>query len=322
MADKKYSFDSLKQFQSLPLDAKISMARKRINNWYNHYDGNCYVSFSGGKDSTVLVHLIESMGLDIPLVFVNTGLEFPEVRRFATSHKNVTVLTPALTFKQVLETYGYPVISKEQALYIEQYRNTKSEHVKEIRLNGNANGRFKISNKWKFMLDAPFKISARCCSYLKKQPLIKYERETGRKPFIATLACESNLRLSNWLRYGCNAFDMTRPLSTPLSVWTEQDILAYIARNNVPIASVYGDLIQDADGCYHLTGEQRTGCMFCMFGVHLEPEPNKFQRMAVTHPRQYAYCMKELGLENVLSFMQIPFKPVPTLGVELDYDHN
>lgn len=300
-----HDIGALRQFQSLPLNAKIRMTEKRIKSWFNHYDGLIYVSFSGGKDSTVLKHIVDSMYSDIPSVFVNTGLEYPEVRQFAMAQKNVVSLRPAMRFDEVIEKYGYPVVSKEQAQYIYQYRNAGSQKTKDYRWNGNGKGSYKISEKWKYLVDAPFKISDKCCNVMKKAPVKKYEKETGRKPILGTMCDEGILRLNTWLKYGCNAFEKTRPTSQPLSFWTEQDILQYIRLNDLEIAKVYGELKEREDGTLYLTGAQRTGCMFCMFGVQSETCPNRFQRMAETHPRQYDYCMKNLGLDEVLTFMKI-----------------
>lgn len=101
--------------QSLPLSAKIRMTEQRIKGWYDHWDGEVYVSFSGGKDSTVLVDIITNMHLtDIPLVFVDTGLEYPEIREFVKGYGDrVTWIRPKMNFKQVIEKYGYPFFSKE-----------------------------------------------------------------------------------------------------------------------------------------------------------------------------------------------------------------
>ena len=108
----------LKQKQSLPLEAKIAMTLRRIREWYEYWDGNVYVSFSGGKDSTVLLHLVRQYYPDVTAVFSDTGLEFPEIREFVKTVPNVTWLRPAMTFKKVIEKHGYPVISKEQAQWI------------------------------------------------------------------------------------------------------------------------------------------------------------------------------------------------------------
>ena len=105
----------LKQRQSLPLHLKIELSKNRIKQFYEH-------SFSGGKDSTVLLHLVRSLYPDIPAVFIDTGLEYPEVRNFVKSFDNTIILRPDLPFHKVIEEYGYPVISKEVAKFIEDNR--------------------------------------------------------------------------------------------------------------------------------------------------------------------------------------------------------
>ena len=304
----KHTIGDLKQMQSLPLRAKVLMTKQRIKAWYEHWDGDVYVSFSGGKDSTVLKHIVDSMYDDVPSVFVNTGLEYPEVRTFALRQKNTIRVDPKMKFYDVIEKYGYPVVSKEQAQFLYEARTTKSEKLKDIRLNGNKWGRGKINDKWKFLLDAPFKVSHKCCDVMKKSPVKSYERKTGRKAILGTMTDESALRLSSWLRNGCNAFEKSRPTSQPLSFWTEQDILQYIVENELEIASVYGEIQVDQEGKYYLTGCQRTGCMFCAFGCHKDENPNRFQRMKQTHPKQHEYCMNKLGLKEVLDYIGVDYE--------------
>ena len=98
----------LKQRQSLPLHLKIELSKNRIKQFYEHFDGQVYVSFSGGKDSTVLLHLVRSLYPEVPAVFVDTGLEYPEVRQFVKQTENTITIRPKITFKQVLEKYGEP----------------------------------------------------------------------------------------------------------------------------------------------------------------------------------------------------------------------
>lgn len=115
----------LRQYQSLPLRAKIGMTESRIIEWYDHFDGQVCVSFSGGKDSTVLAHLVHEYYPDVPLVFANTGLEYPEIQAFARKMGAVFV-RPKMSFSEVISTYGYPIISKENAeaiYYARRIRN-------------------------------------------------------------------------------------------------------------------------------------------------------------------------------------------------------
>jgi 3'-phosphoadenosine 5'-phosphosulfate sulfotransferase (PAPS reductase)/FAD synthetase len=124
MAELKHTANELRQMQSLPLDIKIQMSCRRIKEWYDYYQGDVYISFSGGKDSTVLMDLVKNRcGLkDVPVVFVDTGLEFPEIKEFARRYADV-VLRPEKNFKEVLTECGYPVISKEVATTVEGANN-------------------------------------------------------------------------------------------------------------------------------------------------------------------------------------------------------
>jgi 3'-phosphoadenosine 5'-phosphosulfate sulfotransferase (PAPS reductase)/FAD synthetase len=305
--------DDLRLLQALPLEDKIARSKLRIREWYDHFCGKVYVSFSGGKDSTVLLDLVRSMYTDVPAVFADTGLEYPEIRAFVMRQKSVTVVKPAKNFREVIETEGYPVISKRVAQSVRQYRTTKSGAFKEKILNGyllpdgRVSRRFSIPRKWQKLLDAPFAISDKCCEWLKKKPFKKFEAESGLASITGEMATDSEIRLRHYLLSGCNAFGYTRPKSTPLGFWTEQDILQYLKHFNVPYCSVYGDITERENGTLMTTGAKRTGCLFCMFGVHLEKGESRFERMKRTHPQLWKYCIYTLGLGNVLSYMGIPF---------------
>jgi 3'-phosphoadenosine 5'-phosphosulfate sulfotransferase (PAPS reductase)/FAD synthetase len=138
--------------------------------------------------------------------------------------------------------------------------------------------------------------------------LTLYEKRTGFSPIVASMASESQRRKDSWLKTGCNAFDSEIPMSKPMSFFTEQDVLMYLRNNQIPYASVYGDIVEE-NGKLRTTGEERTGCMFCPTGCHLD-KVNKFQRMKVTHPKQYEYCMKDetdggLGLGKFLDYIGV-----------------
>ena len=122
------------------------------------------------------------------------------------------------------------------------------------------------------------------------------------------MTCESNLRKTAWLKNGCNSFEAKRAISQPMSFWTEQDVLKYL--KEFPYASVYGDIVIDEKGKLHTTKCDRTGCVFCGFGCHLEKEPNRFQRLKVTHPKLWDYCMRNwdkggLGMKEVFDFINV-----------------
>ena len=236
--------EQLRQRQALSLESKITLSEQRIWDWYQSWAGEVYISFSGGKDSTVLRHLVKKRFPDVPAVFCDTGLEYPEVRSFALANADA-VIKPEKTFKEVIETEGYPFPTKEQAQYIREAKHTKSEKLRQCRLTLQPSRHYCISRKWLFLMDAPFEVSEKCCDVMKKKPFDRYEKSSGKRPFLGTMACESGLRRKNYLQYGCNAFFSKRPKSTPLGFWTEQDVLEYIVKYGLDYASCYGEIVQE-----------------------------------------------------------------------------
>lgn len=297
----------LVMLQSLPLDIKIAKSKLRIEEFVRHMgEDRVYISFSGGKDSTVLLHLVRSIYPNIVGVYCDTGLEYPEVKHHIYKQENITIIRPKMSYREVLHKYGYPVISKEQAQYIRQYRTAKSEKTKKVRWEGNKWGRGKISEKYKYLVDAPFKISEQCCDVMKKAPFKKYEKETNKRPILGIMAEESQLRRSHYLRTGCNSFDVKRESSKPLGFWTEQDILEYILKYNLEIPSVYGDIITE-DGKLKCSRLNRTGCVFCLFGITKDGDKNRLEMLKETHPMLYDYCMNNLGFKEVCDYMNIKY---------------
>ncbi len=122
----------LRQYQALPLMAKVHMTQARIREWYEHWNGSVYVSFSGGKDSTVLAHLVHEFYPDVPLVFVNTGLEYPEIQAFARK-MGAEFIRPKMQFSEVISEYGYPLISKENAEAIYYARRIVNGGVEQLK---------------------------------------------------------------------------------------------------------------------------------------------------------------------------------------------
>ena len=378
MADK-HTRNDLLQMQSLPLSAKIQMTKRRISEWVEYFgEDGVYVSFSGGKDSTVLLNLVRNSYPEIPAVFVDTGLEYPEIREFVRTFENVVWLKPKMNFRQVIEKYGYPFFSKEiseciaesrKYIKILTYRQTDVHYAYRIadmigvdRRNNKGNKSYQMlkegnipseipeapvrikqlfgvkceqygdmydRSRYLFMLEAPFEVSNMCCKVMKKAPVHAYSKETGRKPITAQMADESRLRTSKWLQNRCNAFEAKHPISNPMSFWTEQDVLLYVKENDIPLASVYGDIVVDyfaMDQCDNqmslsdygisenetpilkTTGCERTGCMFCGYGCHLEKSPNRFERMKQTHPKIYDYIMRSksdggLGYKEIIEWI-------------------
>ena len=293
--------------QQLSLQEKIAFSKKMIRQFYETLNGQVYISFSGGKDSTVLLDIVRQEYPDVEAVFSHTGLQFPMIREFVKTVENVTWIKPKMTFLQVIEKHGYPVISKEQATYIREYRTTKSEYLKKVRWNGKLDKkgvrRFKISEKWKFLVNAPFKISEQCCDELKKKPFKIFEKKSGLRPFLGTMAVDSRLRWKNYLETGCNDFHRAKgPVSKPLGFWREEDIWQYIKSKKLPYCKIYD------------CGAKRTGCIFCLFGIHLEEE-SRFALLKKIEPKLYRYCMDTLGIKKVLEYIGYNYNQEKLLSI-------
>lgn len=160
--------------------------------------------------------------------------------------------------------------------------------------------------KYKFLLTAPFEVSNRCCTVFKKNISHRYNRKNDMHPILATMASESRLRTQKWLQNGCNGFDLTEPVSNPMSFWTDSDVLWYIKEKNLPIASVYGAIVEDYKAENQIEGQisfsdmglfdkrpvltttgcPRTGCIACGFGFHLDKRPNRLELIdMVSNPK-------------------------------------
>ena len=317
--DIKERMQELQKLQALPLAEKISLTETKIKCWYESFDGQVAVSFSGGKDSSVLLWLVRRLYPEVPGVFCNTGLEYPEVVRHVKDTPNVTIMRPKMPFHQVLEKYGYPLVSKKVARGISILRHPtgKNQNIYRLydqginRFGEKVNG-FQVYSRWRFLVDAPFECSDKCCGIMKKEPMHRYHQEHGRKQYVGTMAADSKAREKVYLQQGCNAYDAKEPKSTPMGFWTEQDVLQALAEYRIPFPSVYGTIQKSNNGRLCTTGVSRTGCVFCMFAMHLENSPNRFQRLFHSHPQLHKYCMDKLGLEDVLDYV---FRKCPDKSV-------
>ena len=267
----KITAEELRERQNWSLEQKIDHSLYTIENALTYSDNNAYVSFSGGKDSTILLHLARLVKPDIRAVFFNTTNEFPEIYRFIKDI-GCEKIQPEMNLKSVIEKCGFPLVSKEQAQYIREARTTKSEKLLNLRLKGRKGNQGKISNKWQHLINAPFDVSEKCCYYLKKRPAYLFEKQNRLLPIIGTSVNESRLRKQKYLKTGCNAFETKRPASYPISIWTNDDKWEFIRREKIAYCEIYDK------------GETQTGCMICGFGCHLD---NRFDRLKKDHPRAY-----------------------------------
>lgn len=335
----RISEEDLRQRQSLPLDVKVRMTESAVRAFVNEYgEDNVYVSFSGGKDSTVLLHIVRKLYPDILAVFLDTWMEYPKIREFVKGFHNVKVIKPEYTLKEIIARNGWCFPSKDVSEMIEAARRGMPWAIRKLNgldKDGNPSEYRQQYIKWQLLLDAPGLISSGCCIDMKEKPVMKFEKETGRHPIMAIMADESARRKEAYLRTGCNTFDTKivvneetgeeeevrneRPMSKPMGFWTEQDVLAYIVKENLDIAEPYGQIVEvgqvagqynlfdNGIGCceecqYKTTKESRTGCMFCMVGCHLDKFA-KFKRLKVMDIRLFNHIMYDLGGKEMLEWI-------------------
>lgn len=304
--------------QRLPLNIKVRMTETRLRYFINEYgEENVYVSFSGGKDSTVLLDIVRKNYPSVKAVFLDTWMEYPQIRQFVNQFDNVIKIKPSKSLKQIIDDDGWCFPSKDVAEAVEAYRRGCEWAIKKLNgLDGKGNpSEYRQQyKKWlKLAEDYKGKISAFCCDDMKEKPVTEYETKTGDKPIIALMACESARRKEAYLRTGCNSFDGDRPMSKPLGFWVENDVLSYIVENNLPYAKPYGKIIEKGQiegqlsfcsQCqYETTGEARTGCMFCPVGMHLD-NFSKFERLKKYNPKLHDYVMEELGLIDLIEWVK------------------
>lgn len=292
----------LRRLQKQPYEWKVEHALDVIREFVEHEGENgVYVSFSGGKDSLVLLHLVRSIYPDVPAVFANTGIEFPEQVKFVRSFPNVTEVYPKKHFPKIIKEDGIVYPSKEVAMYIKAAKGGATYAVnglKGLDTDGKEN-RYKARlKKYAYLMDCGVKISPDCCKLMKELPMRDYEKQNGKSPIIGTRAEESFRRAVGWMKSGCNSFVGQRHKSTPLSLWTEQDVLEYIVDHRIALSPMYGDIVK-IDGNYMLTGCARTGCMFCPVPI-AHGDLTNIEYARTHHQKIYETMMIKHGIKAML----------------------
>ena len=285
------------------LNKKIKHAKKRISEFYELTNGAIFISFSGGKDSVVLRHLVLSLYPNVKCVFSNTTNEYPEILQFVRSTPNVEWVTPKKTFIDIMQSDGFPLVSKKVSRGIKTLKHPTEKNKNHTNLlltgitsNGKKAPSYKIANKWLFLKDVPYNITDKCCDILKKRPLHEYMMNTKTFPIVGTQALESQMRGKNWITYGCNIFTDKNKISRPLSIWNEDDIWEYIHKFKLPYSTIYDDVIDGTTGEILVPKEVRTGCAYCAYGANLETEKiNRFERLKLRKPKLFN---KMMSVEN------------------------
>ena len=283
----------LRRLQRMPYEWKLQHAKDVIREFVEHEGINgVYVSFSGGKDSLALLHLVRSIYPEVPAVFANTGIEFPEQVKFIRTFENVTEVYPIKHFPKIINEDGIVYPSKEVSMYVRDAKSGSKYAIngfKGLDTEGNKN-RYKARFKrWAYLLECGVKISPVCCNLMKEIPMKKYEKQNKRSPFIGIRAEESFRRSIGWMKSGCNSFSNGRAKSTPLALWLEGDVMRYLRDNAITLSPMYDD-----------AGMKRTGCMFCPVPI-AHGDTKNIAYAKKNYPKLYDTIMNKHGLADMLA---------------------
>lgn len=281
---------------------------------------NYHVSV-GGLDSITLFLFLKSIGIEAPGISVSY-LEDISIQKI---HRELGLETLLSAVKsdgtrwnkaQILQEFGFPVLSKEIAGKIETLANPteKNKTVRHAIITGETgayggfqkNSKMKMSQKWleKFggyanevegtnYQKPDFKVSSKCCYYLKEKPCDDWAKEHNSVPFLGLMASEGGRRAKSLMINGCNYFGASTIRSAPFAIFTRQDLLQLAIDLNVPIPEIYGTIERKEDGTLYTTKAQRTGCSMCGFGIHLEKRPHRFDHLRERNLKEWHYWMYE-----------------------------
>ena len=301
----------------MALDDKINDACHRIEELYYETDGKCYVSFSGGKDSTVLLALVKMCEElytipqgGIPAVFSNTGIELGVTVEFVKWVKenwypNVVVIHPERSFDWVVKNNGKPIRSKLRSKLLDQYHTKPTEACKSLLIKGETMStkrpakKSRLADKDFHMLHQQFDIHAswECCNVMKKHPMAKYETDSGKKGCAIGLRMEEGgvRELSAKNRVATNrklcTYTKGKTLyKMPIIDWSNDEVEQFIKKNNVPLSKAYTEF-----------GFERTGCMACPYSSNLNHDLNYLYYHEQNRYKAAMHWLKDVYIaENVI----------------------
>lgn len=300
---------------ALPYSAKVNMAKRRIREWADLcYDyGKSYAVSVGGLDSITLLKLCrETLHEDVPGISVSS-LEDKSVQAV---HKEMGVIPikPLKSKVQILQEYGFPVVSKQAAAKIARLQVPgDTSPIIRAYMTGEegawggykTNLRFKLPDKWVRLFGglyadmrpdlacqcAPFKVSDQCCYWLKELPMQQYQEEHQIWPFLGLMQSEGGRRQYSLRLHGCNYVGETTARSCPLNYFSRHDLLQLALDLDVHVPDIYGEIACDEDGTLYTTKAQRTGCSMCGFGIHLDKRPHHFDLLREQNPKEWEFWM-------------------------------
>ena len=316
--EDKYNIQQFIIMQRLPYKSKLSLAKARVIEFINECGIrglSTHISV-GGLDSITLLCFIRSMGYDsrsIPAISVS----ILEDKGNQEIHKQLGVISikPYKSKTQVLNEFGFPVISKAKATkisYLQEPDNPKRTFIHAI-MTGDMgeqghfqhSDKIKLQDKWIKLFGgyynehrpdlkcqiAPFKVSAKCCKYMKEDPCDDWAKAHNSAPFLGLMASEGGQREMALMKNGCNYFGKDVIRSCPFATFSRQDLLQLALDLNVPVPRAYGKIERKSDGTLYTTRAQRTGCSMCGFGIQFEKRPHRFDRLYQDNPKEWEYWM-------------------------------
>lgn len=343
-AEKKRKKAAMAAMQALPYEVKVRRAEQRAIEFVEELDRrgmNAHVSV-GGLDSITLLIFLRHIGIDVPAISVS-ALEDKSIQR-VHRHLGVIPVVPGKSKVEVLNEVGFPVISKRIAGKIDTLQNPteKNKTVRHAIITGECgaqghyakNSRMKLPQKWLNLFAgyenenegvnyqiAPFKVSNKCCLYMKEQPCDRWAKEHNSRPFLGLMASEGGQREEALTEHGCNYFGKGVIRSAPFAPFLRQDLLQLALDLEVPVPEIYGRIERAADGTLHTTGAQRTGCSMCVFGIHMEKRPHRFDRLRKRNPKEWEFWMyrcctdpdtgEKYGWGRVLDYIGVPWEDDP-----------
>lgn len=329
MKEVKVTYPELQRRLGFSLREKIKWTIERYLDFIEVLRlDSVYISFSGGKDSQVLADIIERLHAgkmmefleyeylffynkfikdkpSPPKVFSNTGLEFPEIVAHVKNFDNVFILRPKRSWFDVVKNVGFLIGSKKTSRMIKDIRTpttrnqaTRTLYLTGIKKDGSKSKSFKLAKKWHKLINAPFKISDKCCDIFKKEPFKEYEKKTNKKPIIATMVGEADMRRVSYMYSGCNNFS-GKINSKPMSIWTQENVWEYAKLYSIHFADVYYD--RKIEGV-NVPAESRTGCMFCQIGDK-ETISKRIDRLAISHPKIHKNLIQKIEINKILEYI-------------------
>jgi hypothetical protein len=300
--------------QNLPYEVKVKRAELRAIEFKEEMDKrghDCHISV-GGLDSITLTYFLRKIGIEAEAISVS-ALEDKSIQK-VHDFLGVTIIKPYKSKVEVLNDVGFPVISKKIAGRIDLLQNPTEDNktVRNAIITGECgeqghfakNSRMQLPKKWLNLFagmaneeygtnyqTAPFKVSNKCCYYLKEKPCDDWAKEHNSFPYLGLMASEGGQREEAIVEHGCNYYGKTVMRSAPFGAFLRQDILQLVKDLKAPVPSIYGVIATLQNGTLYTTRAQRTGCSMCGFGIHMEARPHRFDRLREENSNEWEFWM-------------------------------